>query len=182
MSDTPGMDCEQCYSVHIEHDSETFYTWWHHILLSSVYSFPKCPARFGHNVITWFAICKPTRAGDTVYPQSSYWSSHIIITYLCANSGSQTFDEDWWTTYLCANSGSQTFDEDWWTMLIESGTEWTFNQSYEFKIMNSLSTPRSKTKNEHSWYFVPCINIKEDVDTCIQHNINSTRCKTQVGG
>jgi hypothetical protein len=34
-------------------------------------------------------------------------------------------------------------------MLIESGTEWTFNQSYEFKIMNSLSTPRSKVQ-EHT--------------------------------
>jgi hypothetical protein len=62
-------------------------------------------------------------------------------------------------------SGSQTFDEDWWTMLIESGTEWTFNQSYEFKVMNSLSIPWPKTKDEHCWYFVPCINIKEDEDT-----------------
>jgi hypothetical protein len=63
------------------------------------------------------------------------------------------------------NSRSQTFDEDWWTMLIEFGTEWTFNQSYEFKEMNSLSTLRPKTKDEHCWYFVPCINIKEDEDT-----------------
>jgi hypothetical protein len=44
------------------------------------------------------------------------------------------------------NSGSQTFDEDWWTMLIESSTEWTLNQSYDFKVMNSLSTqdPRQR--------------------------------------
>jgi hypothetical protein len=48
-------------------------------------------------------------------------------------------------------SGSQTFDEEWWTMLIESGTEWTLNQSYEFKVLNSLSTPRPKTKVEHCW-------------------------------
>jgi hypothetical protein len=63
------------------------------------------------------------------------------------------------------NSGSQTFDEDWWTMLIESGIEWTLNQSYEFKVMNTLSTPRPKTKDKHCWYFVLCINIKEDEDT-----------------
>jgi hypothetical protein len=63
------------------------------------------------------------------------------------------------------NSGSQTFDEDWWTMLIASGTEWTLNQSYEFKVINSLTTPWSKTKDEHCWYFVPCINIKEDEAT-----------------
>jgi hypothetical protein len=50
-------------------------------------------------------------------------------------------------------------------MLIESGTERTLNQSYEFKVMNSLSTPRSKTKYEHYSYFVPCINIKEDEGT-----------------
>jgi hypothetical protein len=62
-------------------------------------------------------------------------------------------------------------------MLIESGTEWTLNQSYEFKVMNSLSTPRPKTKDEHCWYFVPCINIKEDEDTytfnrkLVQHSI-----------
>jgi hypothetical protein len=48
---------------------------------------------------------------------------------------------------------------------IESGTEWTFNQSYEFKVMNSLSTPRSKTKDEHYWYFVLCIKIKENEHT-----------------
>jgi hypothetical protein len=50
-------------------------------------------------------------------------------------------------------------------MLIESNTEWTLNQSNEFKVMNSLSTPRPKTKGEYCWYFVPCINIKEDEDT-----------------
>jgi hypothetical protein len=49
-------------------------------------------------------------------------------------------------------------------MLIESGTKWTLNQSCEFKVMNSLSTPRPKTKDKHCWYFVPCINIKEDED------------------
>jgi hypothetical protein len=32
---------------------------------------------------------------------------------------------------------------------IESSTEWTLNQSYEFKIMNTLSIPRPKTKDEH---------------------------------
>jgi hypothetical protein len=69
------------------------------------------------------------------------------------------------SSLACYNSGSQTFDEDWWTMLIESGTEWILNQSYEFKVMNSLSTPRPKTKDEHCWYFVPCINIKEHYDT-----------------
>jgi hypothetical protein len=50
-------------------------------------------------------------------------------------------------------------------MLIESGTEWTFNQSDEFKVVNCLSIPRPKRKDEHCWYFVPCINIKEDEDT-----------------
>jgi hypothetical protein len=48
--------------------------------------------------------------------------------------------------------------------MIESGTEWTLNQ-LEFKVMNSLSTRRPKTKDEYYWYFVPCINIKEDEDT-----------------
>jgi hypothetical protein len=50
-------------------------------------------------------------------------------------------------------------------MLIEFGTEWALNQSYEFKVFNSLSAPRSKTKDEHCWYFVSYINIKEDDDT-----------------
>jgi hypothetical protein len=31
-------------------------------------------------------------------------------------------------------------------MLIESGTEWTLNQLDEFKVMNSLSTPRPKIR------------------------------------
>jgi hypothetical protein len=66
------------------------------------------------------------------------------------------------------NSGSYTFDEDWWTMLIESGTKWTLNQSYDFKVMNSLSTPRPKAKDEHCWSFVPC---KEDEDTYAFHGI-----------
>jgi hypothetical protein len=66
---------------------------------------------------------------------------------------------------LFSNSRSQTFNEDWWTMLIEPGTKWTLNQSYEFKVMNSLNTPRPKTKDEYYWYFVPYINIKEDEDT-----------------
>jgi hypothetical protein len=30
-----------------------------------------------------------------------------------------------------------------------TGTEWTFNQSYEFKVLNSLSTLIPKTKVEH---------------------------------
>jgi hypothetical protein len=60
---------------------------------------------------------------------------------------------------------SQTFDEDWWTIQIESSTEWTLNQLYEFKVFKSLNTPRPKTKDEYYWYFVSCINIKEDEDT-----------------
>jgi hypothetical protein len=68
-------------------------------------------------------------------------------------------------------NGSQSVDEDWWTMLIEFGPEWTFNQSYEFKVMNSLSTPRPKTKDEYYWYFFPCINIKEDEDTYVFNRI-----------
>jgi hypothetical protein len=65
---------------------------------------------------------------------------------------------------LSYNSGSQTFDEDSWTMLIEWGIEWTLNQSYEFKVMNSSSTPRSKTKDKHCWYFVPyAFNSKTQV-------------------
>jgi hypothetical protein len=67
-----------------------------------------------------------------------------------------------WRSFI---SGSQAFDEDWWTILIEFSTEWILNQSDEFKVMNSLSTPRPKTKDEYCWYFVPCINIKEDEDT-----------------
>jgi hypothetical protein len=50
-------------------------------------------------------------------------------------------------------------------MVIEFGTEWTLNQSDEFKVINSLRTPKSKTKDEHYWYFVLCINIKENEDT-----------------
>jgi hypothetical protein len=50
-------------------------------------------------------------------------------------------------------------------MLIEFGTEWTLNQSDEFKVMNSLNALRPKTKDEYCLYFVPCINIKEDEDT-----------------
>ena len=76
------------------------------------------------------------------------------------------------------NSRSQTFDEDWWTMLIESSTKWTLNQSMIWvKVFNSLSTPRPKTKNEHCWYFVPCINIKDNEDTyafnkkLVQHGV-----------
>jgi hypothetical protein len=82
----------------------------------------------------------------------SGWQTFVKLTKLC------------WLK-LAMNNGSQTFDEDWWTMLIEPGTEWTLNQSYEFKVMNSLSTPRPKTKDEHYWSFIPCINIKEDEDT-----------------
>jgi hypothetical protein len=50
-------------------------------------------------------------------------------------------------------------------MVIEFGIEWTLNQSDEFKIINSLRTPKPKTKNDHYLYFVPCINIKENEDT-----------------
>jgi hypothetical protein len=50
-------------------------------------------------------------------------------------------------------------------MVIEFNIGWTLNQSYEFKGMNSLSILRPKTKDEHCWYFIPCINIKEDEDT-----------------
>jgi hypothetical protein len=50
-------------------------------------------------------------------------------------------------------------------MLIEFGTKRTLNQSYEFKVINSLRTPKPKTMDEHCWYFVPCINIKENEDT-----------------
>jgi hypothetical protein len=34
-------------------------------------------------------------------------------------------------------------------MLIESGTECILNQSDEFEVLNTFSTPRSKTKDEH---------------------------------
>jgi hypothetical protein len=50
-------------------------------------------------------------------------------------------------------------------MMIEFGTEWALNQSDEFKVINSLITPKPKTKAEQSWYFVPCITIKENEDT-----------------
>jgi hypothetical protein len=45
-------------------------------------------------------------------------------------------------------------------MLIEFGTKWTFNQLDEFKVINSLGTPKPKRKDEYYWCFVPCINIK----------------------
>jgi hypothetical protein len=44
-------------------------------------------------------------------------------------------------------------------MLIKFGIKWTLNQSYGFKVINSLRIPQPKTKDEHCWYFVPCINI-----------------------
>jgi hypothetical protein len=34
-------------------------------------------------------------------------------------------------------------------MMIEFGTEWALNQSNEFKVINSLTTPKPKTKAEH---------------------------------
>jgi hypothetical protein len=68
-------------------------------------------------------------------------------------------------------------------MLIESGIEWTLNQSYEFKVMNSLSTPSPKTKNEHCLYFTPCINIKEGEDTYAFNRIlvqNGAKLKWEI--
>jgi Pyruvate/2-oxoacid:ferredoxin oxidoreductase delta subunit len=50
-------------------------------------------------------------------------------------------------------------------MLIEFGTEWALNQSDEFKVIKSLTIPKSKTKVEQCWYFVPCITIKKNEDT-----------------
>jgi hypothetical protein len=32
-------------------------------------------------------------------------------------------------------------------------------------VVNSLRISKLKTKDEHYWYFVPCINIKENEDT-----------------
>jgi hypothetical protein len=49
-------------------------------------------------------------------------------------------------------------------MLIEFGTKWTLNQLDEFKVINSLKTPKPKTKDEYCWYFVPYINIEENED------------------
>jgi hypothetical protein len=34
-------------------------------------------------------------------------------------------------------------------MMIEFGTEWALNQSDEFKVVNSLTTPKPKTNVEH---------------------------------
>jgi hypothetical protein len=91
-----------------------------------------------------------------------YTFSHLLDSYLLDTFSHQlhSLEQAWFV-----NSGSQTFDEDWWTMLIESDIEWTLNQSYEFKVFNSLSTLIPKTKDEHCWCFVPWINIKEDEDT-----------------
>jgi hypothetical protein len=50
-------------------------------------------------------------------------------------------------------------------MLIEFGIEWALNQLDEFKVINSLTIPKSKTKAEHCWHFVPCITIKENEET-----------------
>jgi hypothetical protein len=50
-------------------------------------------------------------------------------------------------------------------MLIEFGTKWTFNLLDEFKVINSLKIPKPKIKDEHYWYIVQCINIKENEGT-----------------
>jgi hypothetical protein len=50
-------------------------------------------------------------------------------------------------------------------MLIEFSSEWALNQLDEFKGINSLTTPKPKTKVEQCWYFVPCIHVKENEDT-----------------
>jgi hypothetical protein len=46
-------------------------------------------------------------------------------------------------------------------MMIEFGIEWALNQSDEFKVINSLTTPKSQTHVEHvgtlleqCWHFV----------------------------
>jgi hypothetical protein len=64
------------------------------------------------------------------------WRSYVVFPTRC---------QDCPKNKILHNSGSQTFDEDWWTMLIESSTEWTLNQSDEFKVINNLSTSKSKT-------------------------------------
>jgi hypothetical protein len=46
-------------------------------------------------------------------------------------------------------------------MLIEVGTKWSSNRSYEFKV-SIVWNPKTKTKDKHCWYFVPCIKIKEN--------------------
>jgi hypothetical protein len=53
-------------------------------------------------------------------------------------------------------------------MLIEFGTEWTLHQVDEFNVINILRTPKFKTNTKHYWYFVPCINIKENEDTWLR--------------
>jgi hypothetical protein len=57
-------------------------------------------------------------------------------------------------------------------MTIEFGTEWALKQLDEFKVINSLTTLKPKTKIEHvgtlleqCWHFVPCITIKKNKDT-----------------
>jgi Pyruvate/2-oxoacid:ferredoxin oxidoreductase delta subunit len=50
-------------------------------------------------------------------------------------------------------------------MMIEFGTEWALNQSDGFKVINSLTTQKPKTKAEQCWHFVPCITIKKNDDT-----------------
>jgi hypothetical protein len=49
--------------------------------------------------------------------------------------------------------------------LIEFGVEWALNQSNEFKVINSLTTSKPKTKAEYYYYFVSYISIKENEDT-----------------
>jgi hypothetical protein len=49
-------------------------------------------------------------------------------------------------------------------MMIEFGTEWALNQSDEFKVINSLTIPKPKTKAEQCWHFVPCITTKDNED------------------
>jgi hypothetical protein len=52
-------------------------------------------------------------------------------------------------------------------MLIEFGLEWALNQLDEFKVINSLTTPKPKTKAKQCWHFVPCITIKENEGTYV---------------
>jgi hypothetical protein len=56
--------------------------------------------------------------------------------------------------WLVDHRHSMKTDEPCWLNLVLNGPS-----------TNHLSIPRPKTKDEHCWYFVPCINIKEDEDT-----------------
>jgi hypothetical protein len=122
-----------------------------------------------HCIWLWFF---PTTDMDLLHFTMTYAYMHWIDTL-------GSYPWIFWFSHDGSNiSGSQTFDEDWWTMLIEFGIEWTLNQSDEFKVMNSLNTPRPKTRMNT----LDSLSHTSTSKRMGTQYISSARCKTQVGG